>query len=39
MLSYAHLIKPHEDALTVSHSGKLNTVEMKQDTENLIYLK
>lgn len=38
MLSYAHLIKPHEDALTVSHSVKLNTVAMKQDTENVIFV-
>lgn len=33
---YPHLIKLHEDALPVSPSGKLNTVAMRQDTENLI---
>ena len=39
MLSYAHLIKLYEDALPVSPSGKLNTVAMKLDTENLIFVK
>ena len=39
MLSYAHLIKPHEDALSVSHSVKLNAVAMKQDMENLIHVE
>lgn len=36
---YPHLIKLHEDALPVSPSGKLNTVAMKQDTENLICIE
>lgn len=36
---YPHLIKLHEDALPVSPSGKLNTVAMKQDTENLIFVE
>lgn len=35
---YPHLIKLHEDALPVSPSGKLNTVAMKKDTENLNYI-
>ena len=36
---YPHFIKLHDDALPVSPSGKLNTVAMKQDTENLIFVE
>lgn len=36
---YPHLIKIHNDALPISPSGKLNIAEMRQDTDNLIFLE